>query len=210
MTLHPARRLAPLLLAVVAGVAVAACDAKPPKTSADATPDSIQRRAPDSVGVIDQSPAAVANAVSASLSDENILAQLDTSYGLVLAAERYVGTNSTNAALKATAAKAYAENTTARQGVANLATQLQITRTLPDRDQVDEYTKRYQELTTKRGAAFDSAYGTYGINLRQSMVDDIDKAVRGKLRPEVLQLVVQLRRSLLADLGKNAMSRDNG
>jgi len=139
------------------------------------------------VGVIDSAPAAVATTVAAVLTDENVLALLDTAYAAMIATDR-LAEGKTDGAVNQFAAKAVSENAVTRSGIKSTADRLNIAPVLPDRDVIRDQAEAMRDLQSRSGAEFNRAYLDRVIQVRKDLMDEIDDALEdGGVRQEALR-----------------------
>ena len=139
------------------------------------------------VGVIDSAPAAVATTVAAVLTDENVLALLDTAYAAMIATDR-LAEGKTDGAVNQFAAKAVSENAVTRSGIKSTADRLNIAPVLPDRDVIRDQAEAMRDLQSRSGAEFNRAYLDRVIQVRKDLMDEIDDALEdGGVRQEPLR-----------------------
>ena len=186
------------LCAIAAATALGACAGAGDDTSAAVTADS-------AAGVVDSAPATAATSVAALLSDENVLALLDTAYAVMIEMDRLAQRTSANAEISAFAGRAVSQNALARRGVVSTAERLNVAPVLPDRDELDDLLDGLAELRDKTGDEFDRTFLTEAAEARRELIDEIDDALddmsspRGA-RPEPLrQYLTELRGNLEAD-----------
>ena len=163
-------------------------------------------------GVIDSAPGAALAAVAATLSDENVFALLDTAYTTVMQTDSLAAAKASDARVKAFAANAVNTNAVNRRGIATTFDRLQVRRILPDRDVIKDHAQRMNELRNKTGREFDEAYVRRAADVRRSLIDEIDDAL--KLEPRtagVKTYLQQLRGVLEAELKQvEGLGRTNG
>ena len=186
MTSSSHRTLRGVACAALAAVALAAC-----------TNDAARERADTTVAIVDTAPARTATAVAAMLSDENVLAVLDTGYAALAELDRMAASTAADTALRGFATRANDANVLSRRAVAQTATQLAVTPVLPDRDVLEEYREAMSDLRGKTGADFDRRYTEHADDLREEMIDEIDDALgRSDRRTELRTMLQQVRSTL--------------
>ena len=155
-------------LLMTAAIAVAACggDRRAPQADTSA----------GQVGVIDSAPAAVATAVAAILTDENVFAILDTAFAAMVATDR-LAQSKTDGAVNAFATKAVSENAVTRSGIKSTADRLNIAPVLPDRDVIKDHAQAMSDLQSRSGADFNRAYLDRAIQVRKDLIDEVDDAL---------------------------------
>ncbi len=193
MTNATPARLA-IICAIAAASALGACAGEQQRTTVT---DS-------AAGIVDSAPATVATSVAAILTDENVLALLDTAYGVMIEMDRLAQRTTANAEISAFAARAVSQNALARRGVVSTAERLNIAPVLPDRDELDDLEEALTELRATTGDAFDRKFLDEAIEAREELIDEIDDALDAtrtqRQRPEALaQYLAELKRNLEAD-----------
>jgi putative membrane protein len=139
----------------------------------------------DTNGVADQAPGAALQGVSALLSDNNVLALLDTGYASLVQFDTLAVQRATDPNVKSYATAELSQHTQARRAVAALRDRLQITLALPDKRVLRDDRKTLSSLSTQSGAAFDKAYLDGVIDVQKDMEKETDEALGGKTAPEV-------------------------
>ena len=190
------RHLGGTTLAAIVAVTLAAC-----------TNDAARERADTTVAAIDTAPARTATAVVAMLSDENVLAVLDTGYAALAEVDRMAATTAADTALRGWAARANDANVLSRRAVSQTATQLAVTPALPDDDVLEEFREAMTDLRGKTGADFDRRYVEHADDLREEMIDEIDDALKGADRRNEMRTMLQQVRATLDAQRKELASR---
>ena len=136
------------------------------------------------VGIMDSAPASVAPAVAAVLTDENVLALLDTAFSAIIATDR-LAQRKTTGAVNDFASKAVSENAVTKRGIETTADRLNIAPVLPDRDVIRDQPEAMRDLESRSGAEFNRAYLDRVIQVRKDLMDEIDDALEdGGVRQE--------------------------
>jgi putative membrane protein len=192
-----------LAAAAAATLALAACGRD------DRVPETDTSRG---AGIIDSAPGAALAAVAATLSDENVFALLDTAYTAVMQTDSLGAARASDARVRAFAANAVTANAVNRRGVAATFDRLQVRRNLPDRDVIKDHAQRMNELRGKTGREFDEAYVRRAVEVRRSLIDEIDDALKVDTRTAgVKTYLEQLKGVLQAELQQaEALGRSNG
>lgn len=185
----------------------ATCAALVATTLAACTNDAARERADTTVAAVDTAPARTAAGVAAMLSDENVLAVLDTGYAAIAELDRMAATTAADTALRGFATRANDANVLSRRAVVQTATQLAVTPALPDRDVLEEYREAMSDLRGKTGAEFDRRYVEHADDLREEMIDEIDDALERSDRRTELRTMLQQVRSTLDAQRKELASR---
>ena len=104
---HPSLTRLAALCAIAAATALGACAGNGDDTNAAVTADS-------AAGVVDSAPATTATTVAALLTDENVLALLDTAYAVMIEMDRLAQRTSANAEISAFAGRCPAADRSSR------------------------------------------------------------------------------------------------
>jgi putative membrane protein len=137
-----------------------------------------------SVGIIDSAPASVAPTVAAVLTDENVLAMLDTAFSAMIATDR-LAQRKTSGEVNDFASRAASENAVTKRGIKETADRLNIAPVLPDRDVIRDQPEAMRDLESRSGADFNRAYLDRVIQVRKDLMDQIDDALEdGGIRQE--------------------------
>lgn len=193
---------APLLI-LAAAAALAACgrDDRVPETDTS-----------KGAGIIDSAPGAALAAVAATLSDENVFALLDTAMTAVQQTDSIGAAKATDPRVKAFAAGAVTTNAANRSGIAATFDRLQVRRNLPDRDVIKDHAERMNELRSRSGREFDEAYVRRAADVRRSLIDEINDALKSNTRAAGVRTYLdQLRAVLQSELRQiEGLGRANG
>jgi len=191
------------LLTLAAALALAACgrDDKVPETDTS-----------KAAGVIDSAPGAALAAVAATLTDENVFALLDTAFTAVVQTDSIGAAKATDARVKSFASSALTADLANRRGVAATSDRLQVRRILPDRDVIKDHAQRMNELRSKAGKEFDDAYVRRAIEVRRSLIDELDDALKLDTRAAGVKTYLQQLRGVLQSELRQAegLGRANG
>ena len=154
----------------------------------------------DTNGVADNAPRSTLQGVAALLSDNNVLALLDTSLITTMRMDTLAVGKATDARVKSYASDQFSQNGQARQGVRGLVDRLRITLALPDKRPLRDMNKALSELQQKSGADFDKTYMNASIDVHNDIIKNIDEALGGKVAPDVKTFLQQLRSNQQAAL----------
>lgn len=148
-------------------------------------------------GIIDSAPGAAIAAVAATLTDENVFALLDTAYTTVMQTDSLAATRATDARVRAFATNAVSANAVNRQAIATTFDRLQVRRNLPDRDVIKDHAQKMNELRAKTGREFDEAYLRRAVEVRRSLLDEIDDALKVETRTAGVKTYLQQLRGVI-------------
>jgi predicted outer membrane protein len=182
----------PMMLAFAASLVMAACDR---------TEEDRGTLADTAAGVVDTAPATTARSVAAILSDENILALLDTTYDAMLEADQLALDRTDNEQVRQFASRAVTQNAASRRAVIATARRLSISPALPEDDPIEGHGDAMALMRQRAGSAFDEAYVDQATDMRKELIDEIDDALEVETRPDaVKQLLTELKAQLEADV----------
>ena len=192
-----------LLVLALGAAALAACgrDDRVPETDTS-----------KGAGIIDSAPGAALASVAATLTDENVFALLDTAMTAVQQTDSLGAAKATDARVKAFAAGAVTTSAANRRGITTTSDRLQVRRNLPDRDVIKDHAEAMNELRSKSGREFDEAYLRRAVEVRRSLIDEIEDALRGNTRAAGVRTYLdQLRAVLQSEVQQiEGLGRANG
>lgn len=152
-------------------------------------------------GVVDTAPATAASAVAVILTDENILALLDTTYDAMLEADQLAMDRTDNDRVRQFASRAVTQNAASRRAVMATAQRLGVAPVLPDADPVEGHADAMALMRQRAGSVFDEVYLDHAVETRKELVSEIDEALGVETRPEpVKQLLRELKAQLESDV----------
>ena len=182
-----------MTLALTTVLAVGACD----RTEEDQGVTVADTAA----GVVDTAPATTARSVAALLTDENIIALLDTTYDAMLEADQLAMDRTDNDQVRQFASRAVTQNAASRRAVIATAQRLGVAPVLPDMDPVEGHADAMALMRQRAGSMFDEVYIDQATETRKELVDEIDDALGVETRPDaVKQLLRELKTQLEADI----------
>jgi len=182
-----------MTLALTTVLAVGACD----RTEEDQGVTVADTAA----GVVDTAPATTARSVAALLTDENIIALLDTTYDAMLEADQLAMDRTDNDQVRQFASRAVTQNAASRRAVIATAQRLGVAPVLPDMDPVEGHADAMALMRQRAGSMFDEVYLDQATETRKELVDEIDDALGVETRPDaVKQLLRELKTQLEADV----------
>ena len=182
-----------MTLALTTVLAVGACD----RTEEDQGVTVADTAA----GVVDTAPANTARSVAALLTDENIIALLDTTYDAMLEADQLAMDRTDNDQVRQFASRAVTQNAASRRAVIATAQRLGVAPVLPDMDPVEGHADAMALMRQRAGSMFDEVYIDQATETRKELVDEIDDALGVETRPDaVKQLLRELKTQLEADV----------
>src|SRR5688572_6349829 len=164
-----------IALALTTAVVLSACDR---------TEEDRGTLADTSAGVVDTAPATTARSVAALLSDENIIALLDTAYDAMLEADQLAMDRSDNEQVRQFASRAVTQNAASRRAVITTAQRLGVAPVLPDDDAVEGHAEAMASMRQRAGSAFDEIYLDQAVEMRKGLINEIDEALRVERQAE--------------------------
>jgi predicted outer membrane protein len=152
-------------------------------------------------GVVDTAPATTARSVAAILTNENILALLDTTYDAMLEADQLALDRTDNEQVRQFASRAVTQNAASRRAVIATVQRLGVSPALPEDDPIQGHADAMALMRQRAGSDFDEAYLDQARETRKELIDEIDDALGVESRPDaVQQLLRQLKTQLEADV----------
>jgi predicted outer membrane protein len=180
-----------MTLALAAALVMVACDRTEERGGAVDT----------SAGVVDTAPVTTARSVAVILTDENILALLDTTYDAMLEADQLALDRTDNEQVRQFASKAVTQNAASRRAVIATAQRMGVAPVLPDDDPVEGHADAMALMRQRAGSVFDEVYLDQAAETRKELIAEIDEAMKVETRPDaVKQLLSQLKTQLEADV----------
>jgi predicted outer membrane protein len=151
--------------------------------------------------VVDTAPVTTARSVAALLTDENILALLDTTYDAMLEADQLAMDRTDNEQVRQFASRAVTQNAASRRAVIATVQRLGVAPVLPDMDPVEGHADAMALMRQRAGSMFDEVYVDQAAETRKELIEEIDEALGVETRPDaVKQLLRQLKTQLEADV----------
>lgn len=182
-----------MMLALTTVLTVGACD----RTEEDRGTTVADTAA----GVVDTAPATTVRSVAAILTDENIIAVLDTTYDAMLEADQLAMDRTDNEKVRQFASRAVTQNAASRRAVIATAQRLGVSPALPDTDPIEGHADAMALMRQRAGSDFDEIYIDQATETRKELIDEIDDALKVDARPEpVKELLRQLKTQLEADV----------
>ena len=182
-----------MMLALTTVLTVGACD----RTEEDRGTTVADTAA----GVVDTAPATTARSVAAILTDENIIALLDTTYDAMLEADQLAMDRTDNEKVRQFASRVVTQNAASRRAVIATAQRLGVSPALPDTDPIEGHADAMALMRQRAGSDFDEIYIDQAAETRKELIDEIDDALKVEARPEaVKELLRQLKTQLEADV----------
>lgn len=152
-------------------------------------------------GVVDTAPGTTARSVAVILTDENIIALLDTTYDALLEADQLALDRTDNARVRQFASRAVTQNAASRRAVVATAQRLGVAPVLPDMAPIEGHADAMALMRQRAGSDFDEIYLDQAAETRKELVNEIDEALRIETRPEaVKQLLREVKTQLEADV----------
>lgn len=179
-------------LALTTALAVSACDR---------TEEDRGTLADTSAGVVDTAPATTARSVAALLTDENIIALLDTTYDAMLEADQLAMDRTDSEQVRQFASRAVTQNAASRRAVIATAQRLGVAPVLPDMDPIEGHADAMALMRQRAGSDFDEIYIDHALETRKELVDEIEDALDVDTRADaVKKLLSQLKTQLETDV----------
>jgi predicted outer membrane protein len=167
----------------------------------DRTEEDRGTLADTSAGIVDTAPTTTARSVAALLTDENIIALLDTTYDAMLEADQLAMDRTDNERVRQFASRAVTQNAASRRAVIATAQRLGVAPVLPDMDPVEGHGDAMALMRQRAGSDFDEIYIDQAVETRKELIDEIDDALGVETRPDgVKQLLSELKTQLEADV----------
>jgi predicted outer membrane protein len=152
-------------------------------------------------GVVDTMSSTAARSIAVILTDENILALLDTTYDAMLEADQLAMDRTDSERVRQFASRAVTQNAASRRAVIATAQRIGVSPALPDMDPVEGHADAMALMRQRAGSDFDEIYVDQAVETRKELIDEIDEALGVETRPEgVKQLLQQLKTQLEADV----------
>ena len=154
-------------------------------------------------GVVDTAGSITARTVAAILSDENILALLDTTYDAMLEADQLAQDRTDNEQIRRFASASVTQNALARRAVAATIQRTGIAPVLPDDDPIEGHAAAIAYLRQHAGTDFDEAYLEHATEMRKELIEEIDEALDDEGHADaVKQTMTEIKSQLDADVKK--------
>lgn len=152
-------------------------------------------------GIVDSAPATTMRSVAAILTDENVLAVLDTTFDAMLEADRLALDRTDSERVRQFATHAVTQNAASRRAVVATAQRLGVAPVLPDDDPVEGHAEVMAFMRQRAGSDFDEIYLDQAAETRKELIEEIDESLKVETRPEaVKQMLTQLKAQLEADV----------
>lgn len=152
-------------------------------------------------GIVDTAPATTARSVAAILSDENILALLDTTYDAMLEADQLAQDRTDNEQIRSFASASVTQNAVARRAIIATIQRTGIAPALPDDDPIEGHAAAIAYLRQHAGTDFDEAYVEHATEMRKELIEEIDEALDDQGHADaVKQTMAEIKTQLEADI----------
>ena len=152
-------------------------------------------------GVVDTAGSTTALSVAAILSDENILALLDTTYDAMLEADQLAQDRTDNEQIRSFASASVTQNAAARRAIAATIQRTGVAPVLPDDDPIEGHSAAIAFLRQRAGTEFDEAYLEHATEMRKELVEEIDDALDDEGHADaVKQTMMEIKSQLEADV----------
>lgn len=152
-------------------------------------------------GVVDSAPATVARGVAVLLTDENILAVLDTAYDVMLETDQLAQDRTDSDAVRQFATRSVTQNATARRAISATAQRLSVSPVLPHTDHIEGHADAMAMMRQRAGTRFDEIYLDHSTEVRREILEKIDDALDDETRGEPVKVMLrQLKTQIESDL----------
>ncbi len=152
-------------------------------------------------GVVDTAASTTARSVAAILSDENILALLDTTYDAMLEADQLAQDRTDNEQIRSFASASVTQNAVARRAIGATIRRTGVAPVLPDDDPIEGHAAAIAYLRQHAGTEFDEAYLEHASEMRKELIEEIDEALDDEGHaPAVMQTMREIKSQLEADV----------
>ena len=159
-------------------------------------------------GAVIDSSRNVAQTVAATLTDENVIALMDSSYTAALRLDTLALTKATNAQLKAFVTREIPEHNLILRASKDLTDRLRVSPVLPDRDPLVAFHDAMKNLNGKSGADWDRTYLDGAIKMHEALLDEVNDGLKGRQTPDVRTFLDQVRANIETDLKDMRALRD--
>jgi predicted outer membrane protein len=167
----------------------------------DDTGDRTLTVADTAAGVVDTAPITTARSIAAILSDENILALLDTTYDAMLEADQLAQDRTDNEQIRSFASASVTQNAVARRAIIATIQRTGVAPVLPDDDPIEGHAAAIAYLRQHAGTEFDEAYVEHATEMRKELIDEINDALDDEGHADaVKQTMVEIKTQLEADV----------
>lgn len=170
--------------------------------AAACTPDEDDRGlgAPDtSLGTADV-PGEALTAIAVTLTDENILALLDTSYDALIELGGLAASRAGDPRVREVAKEALTRHVTMRQENIALAREVKTSRRLVEKDAVAGHHEAIERMRMQTGAQFDSSFLDHAINVHEELIGDVREALEMDVTVPVRDHLERVEATLETDL----------
>ena len=151
-------------------------------------------------GAVADSSRNIAQTVAATLTDENVIALMDSSYTAALRLDTLALTKATNAQLKAFVTREIPEHNLILRASKDLTDRLRVSPVLPDRDPLVAFHDAMKNLNGKSGADWDRTYLDGAIKMHEALRDEVNDGLKGRQTEAVRTFLEQVRANIEADL----------
>lgn len=152
-------------------------------------------------GIVDTASATTARSVAVILTDENVLAVLDTTFDAMLEADQLALDRTDNEKVRQFASHAVTQNAASRRAVVATAQRLSVAPVLPDDDPIEGHAEAMAFMRQRAGSDFDEVYIDQAVETRKELIEEIDEGLNVETRPDAVKhLLAQLKAQLEADI----------
>jgi predicted outer membrane protein len=160
-------------------------------------------------GAVIDSSRNVAQTVAATLTDENVIALMDSSYAAAIRMDTLAQTKASSAQLKAFVTKEIPEHNLILRASKDLTERLKVSPVLPDRDPLVAYRDAMRDLNGKTGVDWDRTYLDGAIKMHEELLDEVNDGLKGRQTEAVRTFLEQVRANIETDLKDMRGLRDN-
>ena len=159
-------------------------------------------------GAVIDSSRNVAQTVAAVLTDENVIALMDSSYVAALRLDTLALAKASNAQLKAFVTKEIPEHNLILRASKDVTDRLRVSPVLPDRDPLVAYHDALKNLSGKSGTDWDRTYLDGAIKMHEELLDEVNDGLKGRQTEAVRTFLQQVRANIEADVKDMRRIRD--
>ena len=151
-------------------------------------------------GAVADSSRNIAQTVAAVLTDENVIALMDSSYAAAIRMDTLAQTKASSAQLKAFVTKEIPEHNLILRASKDLTDRLRVSPVLPDKDPLIAYRDAMKNLSGKSGTDWDRTYLDGEIKMHEELLDEVNDGLHGRQTEAVKTFLEQVRANIETDL----------
>jgi hypothetical protein len=153
-----------------------------------------------SFGFVDTAPSKVAPAVAAALSDDNVLALLDTSLQASVELSGLAASHASDPRVRALAQSTMRSHEALVAVNADLARSIGASTTISDLGPLEGHHQMMERLRMLDGPRFDAAYLEYFVDLDENVLEEVNEELDEDLPGDVSEHLVNVKAALATDL----------